>query len=266
MLKMTYENHLGEKIVFGEGNILVNQSDIRDYNWEYEVVSGKITNFKQGENTGTPNVFVYGKDRKEIANRIYEVTEKDILANQSGTLTVGEYSKKGFFVSSKKNEYSNSVVIALAMQFVSAARWKKEVKNYFRPYPDEEYGLDFEYDYDFDFTIDYDFHTITNDSFSDSNFIMQISGPCENPTIFIDDDIYSVHIDVEENDYLVINSETKEIYVVKPDGTKINVFYARDREHYIFKKISAGKHSLDYDEGMVFFITVLDERSEPKWI
>ena len=266
LIKFDYTNHLGETVKFGEGYILANKSTLKDYEWNYEIVNDEITHFNVKESGGQPNIYIWGPDRAEIANHIHEIFEKDIIANIPGTLQDGEYKKDGYIVAGAKKEYDNDAVIGLEITFISVQKWRKEYENiYTQQTAYDEYGLDYEYDYNVDYTLDIDKHIIINESYTDSNFIMQIMGPVSNPAIFIDDHLYNVNIDILEDEYIIINSSTKKIYKVQADGTEINIFYARNRENHIFEKITPGAHALDYNEGLAFKITILDERSEPKW-
>ena len=58
---------------------------------------------------------------------------------------------------------------------------------------------------------------------------------------------------------------SKKIYVTAIDGTITNVFNLRSRDSYIFDKIAPGMSSVTWDGNFGVDITLLEERSEPKW-
>ena len=266
MLKMTYTNHLGEEIKFGEGNILVNQSDVRDYKKNYKIVNDKVEDIEDETRNPQFDVFIFGPDRKNIANHFYEAIDIDAIRNKNGILNIGDYYLDGYFVGNKKVKYANSILIHLQVEFVAGGKWYKQEKKSYIQEEIEDSGLDFAYDFDYDFTLDKDNHLIVNSSFIESDFVMKIMGEVSNPTITIADHIYSVNADVDEGEYLVINSKEKTISLVKANGEIVNMFYARNRDNYIFEKIPVGRNSVEYNEDLNFEITLLDERSEPKWI
>ena len=264
MLK--FINHLGEEIEFGKGNILINESNVKDYKYNYNIVNDSVEGFEYESPNPSFEVFIYGKDRKDIANRLFEIIEVDVLAEKSGILIDGDYSLEGFFVASQKKKYENRTIINLNLEFISAKKWFKKTKKTFDGEQLDVGGLDYSYDYDYDFTLDSSPHEITNPNFYDSDFELRISGPAVSPSIEIGGHLYNVDIEVNEGCILVINSQTKKIYIINSDGTEINVFYARNRDNYIFEKIKSGKQSIVYDEDMKFELTFIDERSEPEWI
>jgi phage-related protein len=94
---------------------------------------------------------------------------------------------------------------------------------------------------------------------------LRIYGACINPAIIIGDHTYKVNCSVNAGEYLTIDSTTKKIYITGTDGTVTNVFSKRDRENYIFEKISVGMVTVAWGGGYGFDLILLEERSEPKW-
>ena len=108
--------------------------------------------------------------------------------------------------------------------------------------------------------------TVDNTSFYPSDFTLTIYGPCAEPMVTVGENVYLVHTDLAKGDYLVIDSRNRKITRVLNDGTRINDFAKRDKEHYIFEKIPQGIQPVSWESNFDFDISILDERGEPKWI
>ena len=125
--------------------------------------------------------------------------------------------------------------------------------------------LDFPYGYEYDFTADFDSDELLNTSFVPVDFRMVIHGAITNPSVFISGHEYSVNVMIDEGDYLTIDSQAKTIVLSKQDGTQVNCFNNRNRDSYIFEKIPSGKNGITSAGDLNIDITLLDERSEPRW-
>lgn len=264
-LEFAYINHLGERFFLGGSGCFVNKSNLRDYEYSYDISQGKIKNLAIKEHSPNPTIYLYGENRKRNANIIHEIFEKDTRSGENGIIQLDGYEKKGFCVASEKPEYGNAV-IAITLTFVSTERWKKTTHNSFVPVPLYQLGLDYEYDFDYDFAMDIDYTELKNEDFMPCDFILTISGYCDNPSIIVNDHVYNVNVEVQENENLIIDSSNKTILLQRENGEKVNVFYARNREHYIFEKIPSGINRVEYNENMRFSFDLIEERSEPKWI
>ena len=126
--------------------------------------------------------------------------------------------------------------------------------------------LDFPYDFPYDFKNDLVSGEVVNTNFVASNFRMTIYGACINPTVHIGGHEYSVDVDIGNGEFLTINSVEKTIVLTKVNGEKVNCFNKRNKDSYIFEKIPTGTNiTTAPNEGISFDITLLEERSEPKW-
>ena len=71
-------------------------------------------------------------------------------------------------------------------------------------------------------------------------------------------------MNVETNEFLTIDSVLKTIVLTKRDGSTENCFNYRNKDSYIFEKIPSGTSNIS-SGNFNFEITLLEERSEPKW-
>jgi hypothetical protein len=145
--------------------------------------------------------------------------------------------------------------------------WVKETTHTFRNVAENSGGknLDFAFDHPYDFSSGIGTKGLNNTDFVGTNFRMNIFGACSNPAVYVSGHLYQVNCDVAEGEYLTIDSVSKTITVTAIDGTVTNVFNLRNKDSYIFEKIPSGKSAVTWEGNYGFDITILEERSEPKW-
>ena len=126
-------------------------------------------------------------------------------------------------------------------------------------------NLDMSHDIPYDFAGDMANKTLVNSGFTATNFRMVIYGACNNPAVYVSDHLYQVNCELGATDYLTIDSITKKIFVTAADGTVTNVFNLRNRDSYIFEMIPPGQNIVSWEGNYGVDITLIEERSEPKW-
>ena len=155
----------------------------------------------------------------------------------------------------------------MSLTFVATQRWIKKTKYVFMPEESVTEGdLDYPYDHPHDYKMHRSSKKLINDGYMPCDFELIFYGAQETPTVIINGHEYQVFTTLEANEYLVVNSLNKKIYKVLNDGTKENVFNRRNKESYIFEKIAVGKATVIRDTDARFDITLIEQRSEPKWI
>lgn len=271
--KMTYKNCVGETIEFGQGNYLINENDIRDYEWKYTEYFGKVRNFQKGITKKTLPVIIFGNTNRqvnELKNKLYSVIEKDVLAEKEGTLCIGEYKAKCYIYASKKTEYAingNRCKMTLSLIF-SDPSWTKE-EWYSLPYEESEDNkewLDYEYDYEYDYAGISNTKTIQNKSYAASDFVIRLHGPAVNPRIIINNHERSANVSLLKGERLEIRSKTRQVIVVKNNGEIENVYSKRSTRDYIFEKIPTGNLEISTGGNYDAELCLIDTRSEPLWI
>lgn len=125
--------------------------------------------------------------------------------------------------------------------------------------------LDYPYDFAFDYMSLEQNQSLTNPEYFASHFQLIAYGACTNPSIIIGGHKYEVDCELGVGEYLVINSRTKKVYKVETDGTIVNQFNLRNRDSYIFEKMPSGSNAVLWNGLFGFDVTLLEERSEPKW-
>lgn len=287
---MKYENHLGEVIEFGQNGIYVNYNDFRDYQWEYTSKYGRVRNFsrKITEKSIPLVVMVPSKmDPTQFKNDIFEVFEKDVISNKYGKFIIGDYYMQCYVIGSKKTNYLiDKRYNELSLSIVTdKPYWVKETtRSYIGAKNDitsnvvgtalvgyAVVGSGDSYSYPYSYPYGYESYfksnkSLVNNHYEDTDFIMIINGKILNPVINIGSHKYMLNYDIAENEYVVIDSSQKTITLFKNDKTQVNIFNYRNKENYIFQKIPMGEQSVSWNGEFDFSITLIEKRSEPKWI
>lgn len=274
--QVKYKNHLGEEVTFGKGGIFVNENDLRDFAWSYTAKNNRISSFSKGVVKKTLPVIIACTTEAEgiiKRNNLFEVCEKDVLAKQHGKIIIGDYYLKCYITGSKKSDYlTNKGYLRLQLTVATDfPAWFKESTNIFRRLDsvviDGSAGknLDYAHDYPFDFASEVANRDIINDDFVATNFRMTIYGPCVAPEIYVGSHCYSVNTELLASEHLIVDSAAKTITLIRKNGEQVNCFNDRSREHYVFEKIPSGANTVTWEGDFGFDITLLEERSEPKW-
>jgi len=271
--KFIYINSFNETLDFGKDRIFANENDLRDFAWSITTKNNKISGFKKGIVQKTIPVLLKCDTEHEglqLRDRLFDVFEKDVLTKQHGKIQIGDYYLRCYITGSKKSEYLLSrkyMKVTLTVQ-TDLPEWIKETTTNHSMIEEEtgEY-LDFPYDFQFDFKNSNLKTSVNNSGFVPCNFIMTIHGEVVSPTIYVGNHKYSVNVTVGANEYLTIDSVRKTIVLHKSNGDQVNCFNNRSKDSYIFEKIPAGTNNISSTNGnLKFNITLLEERSEPKWI
>ena len=268
--KIKYINHMNEVLELDNPKMFVQENGLHDFSWNVSSRNDRISGLKRKINSKTFTIIIKGESEsecRELSNRLFDVMEKDALAAKYGKLYVGEFYLKCYVVESKKTDYQRrqgylKVSLKITTDY---PYWVREnTLSFGYGIASEGTSLDFNRDFPYDFTSNLLGKTVNNNGIVPQNFRMMIYGACEKPSISIGGHSYTVNVSVEKNEYVVIDSISKTIILKHADGTETNCFNLRDKDSYIFEKIPVGSSLVDGN--YKFDLTLLEERSEPKWI
>ena len=102
--KFQYTNSVNETLEFGKGCLFVNKNDLRDFAWKITSKNDRISGFKKGIVKKTVPVILKCSSESEgieLRNKMFEVFEKDVLANKHGKIQIGDYYLRCFITGSK---------------------------------------------------------------------------------------------------------------------------------------------------------------------
>lgn len=208
----------------------------------------------------------------KLMNHFADITEIDVLSKKPGRIYVNDYYLECFLLEMIPKDYEefynaidNDVELTSFHPF-----WAKEILTVFTPHKDvdeTEWMLDYPHDYDYDYwAVGTASMAVDNPAIYKSEFIIQINGAADNPAIEINGHIYRVDHPVGAGEVLEIRSTEKTITLIRANGERLNLFNYRNKEFYIFEKIPSGINIVHWNGSFEFELTLLEKRSEPKWI
>lgn len=272
--KLIYKNHLNETFDLTANGLFVEHSDLYDYNWKVTQKNKKLAGLsREPASRSLPVVILCHTEAEGTAarNRLFEVAEKDVLAQKPGRLMAGEYYLKCYITGSKKENYliTRRHMRTELTVFSDQPFWVKESTFRFLPAARTRAAdnhLDMPHDWPVDYTSDARLTELLQDGFADCGFRMVFYGPCTAPAVYVGGHKYQVHTTVQAGEYLTVDSNGKTVVLTTNTGEQASCFADRDREAYLFRPISPGVNKITWDGSFGFDITLLEERSEPKWI
>ncbi len=271
--KFVFENHLGQRFEGLPNGVYLNPSDLRDYSWNFDTINGRISRFYKGVTSRKIPLVVHCKSPAEavaVMNRLHELAEADVVENIPGRIYVGDYYTNGFVTGSAKSEWRREhkhCKIELTLTSDDPA-WYNEQAHSFFPSDGAGFigGFDYPYDYPTDYALSMNGRKIVCNSVGSSAFRLQIYGEATNPAVIINGHKYTVNGTIGKGESLLIDSLRKTITLTTANGQKVNWFDNRGREDYIFEPLQAGQSTVTWSGSFGFVLTVVEKRSEPKWI
>lgn len=271
--KFIFENHLGQRFEGLPNGVYLNSSDLRDYSWSFETINNRISRFYRDITSRKIPLVVYCKSGDEavsVMNQLHELAEADIVAKIPGKIFVGDYYTSGYITASVKSNYlirRKYCKIELTLTSDDPS-WYLEHTYQFFPETDTELvgGIDYPYDYKYDYAHTSNADKIVCNSVGASAFKLRIYGEATNPAVIINGHTYTVNGTIRNGETLLIDSMNKTITLSTADGKKTNWFDRRGREEYIFEPIPSGQCTVTRTGAFGFDLTVVEKRSEPKWI
>jgi len=270
-----FENHLGQRFSGAENGVFLNENELRDYSWDYDVINNRISRFYRSVSSRKIPLLICRSTTAEAnaaRNKLLELAEADIDAIQPGRIYVGEYYTTGFITASKKSDYrTHGRFNKLDLTLTSAApAWNRETLHVFGGSggggKSSANGFDFPFDYAYDYSVSTTSRQVVCDAIKSSKFKLRIYGEATDPTVLINGHSYKVNGMIKTGETLLIDSMSKTITLTTATGAKVNWFANRDREDYIFEPLPPGINDVMYSGAFKFDLVVIEERSEPKWI
>lgn len=266
-----YINHMNETLLFGDTKLWIEESDLLDFAWTVKSKNNRITGFERKITSKKLTIHIKCGSEDEgfrKKNELFEVFEKDVLGSKHGRFVINGYYLKCFVTENKKSLIilRNGYMKVEVKVTTDHPYWVKETTTTFGyNIIREGKNLDFNNDFAYDYTSNMLGKELNNTGFVPANFRMLIYGPAENPSVNIGGHTYAVNTSVARNEYLAIDSISKTVVLKHTDGSETNCFNLRSRESYLFEKIPAGVNLVSITGNFKFDITLLEERSEPKW-
>lgn len=288
MLNFKYISSAGDEYDLMTDSGFISECNAFDY--EFSPVTfgkrfgSKIYGFEMAQKEFEATLYVFGNNRKEYINEMTAAFDYDILHETPGTFVCNGYSIKGYSTAASDSSNNSSSLLwdTFKRKFICPYPfWSKQT--YTNLFVDTETPIDWTDIKDYmpvsedgtaDYPWDYKTHvgkngTFVNNDLTGSEFVIVINGATLNPLIRIGDKVIHMNLEIDENEYLTIDSRTKTVVLTLADGTEINAYGARDVAVDIFARIPRGTISVFWDDDETgnysWTLTTYDERTAPLW-
>lgn len=147
--KAKYINSEGKEVLFGEKHIFINESDIRNYKWDYMEDNGKITSLSRGVIQKTvPIVILCDTEEAGIKtkNEIFEFFDVDVVNEVMGKMVINEYYLPCYIIESKKSNYlfRNGYMELTVTLLTDFGYWCRDYEQTFYAAPKEIANVEYE--------------------------------------------------------------------------------------------------------------------------
>ena len=279
-VKVTYTGSSGNTYDLKvKERLRIKEANFHQYSWSMDTTKQQygvtVDSFRREPITYEATLIFTGtyEENKELLEALHADFERDILTNRQGKLAWGDYSIGTFVTASSTfpnddEQTQNDVSFYCPYPF-----WLQEKTITIYKYTPTELETDKQYSYQYNYSYvssqDRVVHFDTG-HYAESDFRMVAYGPFSEFNVEINDDVKRIGYAVSAGEYMVIDSRRNgqykgEAYVVKLDGTIVNVFDYRAPGYQLFKKVGAGIIDIDYSRSFGIDFTVFLERSEPIW-
>ena len=261
MITAYYKNSRGEILNLIKYPYLTAEADWFDSDWDEN---------SEGYQR-TVQVDVYGNSEEFVQNMeyLYSVIAVDAEENTYGQLYVNDTFLRCRIQSSKKENWKGYVYSEVELTFIAPElSWVTEVARRFFPQSEASgsSGLDYPYNHPFDFADeDLGVATWEIDHVRSSEFQMIMYGPCTNPYVLINNHAYAVYTDLEEGEYLIIDSRSSTVYKYLSNGTVESLFHERGLVDSVFEPVPSGLLRINWSGAFGFDLTLFLERREARW-
>ncbi len=257
-------------------NTCIYKANFHAYEWGYsgteKALGVVIDQFTKQPLQYEMTVAVRGSeaDKKAALNRLFEITEKDIIDMTPGKLYWNEHYLECYIIASETSPSEDFWGAERTMTILAPHPfWIKEITKEFYPVSveeEEEEYLDYPYDYNYDYKLTSAGQSRWNiDHYAPSEFEMTIYGYCQDPRIVVDNHPYQIFDECDAGEYITIDSRKRTVTKTLNNGDVTNIFDLRGKEQSVFEKIPGGNVLVTWPGTFGISIRLFTERSEPKW-
>ena len=275
MMKVRYENSLGAALNLNDGTYFVNENDLRSFAWDYSVtgrpsgMGGRVRRFSRQYAEKRLRIAIRGADFISRMNALQALTEPDILTTKPGRLWLDDQYLICYLsvtseltIFSKRSGFAEKELTVIAVE----PFWHTELMQPFSPTTGSVTGgKKHNLRYPYRFGTGYSNQTLYNAHYAATPMKIAIYGPVTDPEITIGGHLYAVTAVLLEGERLEVDQITRTITKIDASGGKYDMFNTRNKAQDIFQYAPAGPSSVLFT-GIKFDITLIQQRSEPKWI
>lgn len=259
--------------------VRIKEANFHEYAWSYDSTERRygitINRFtKEPYAYDVKLIFIGSREsRRQNIEELHADFERDILNQTPGRIVWGDCYIDAYVIesSSYPNDQDN---------------WSDNDVTFLCPYPfwiqehtvsitaiDQssivtETDKQYSYQYPYSYAINPVNTWINLNFYSDCDFKLTAYGPFSELYVTINGHPYNIDFAADASEYMVIDSRASgtakgQAYLVRANGTKVNVFDYRNPLYSIFQKISGESVTITYPRTYGIDLTFFMERSEP---
>lgn len=285
-INVKYINHAGETFILQGDNLsFVDISPLFQFNWSYELANrnngmgGNASGFIREPKTVELSLRIRGIGRQNFTdrmNQLHAIADADNLAEKPGKLYVGDQYIACFLSVSGGNPdgpgptFANFVTMPVTV-LITRPFWCTEKTYTFNtsavdPSLEDTTGKKYNGRYPYRYGRGMSVATLINTHYASCPMIINVFGAAADPSFQIGSNTYNVNVILTETQRLVIDQTENEIYTIGSDGSKTNVFNLRNKEHDIFLPVPVGESLVLYSGEFKMTITLVEQRSQLRWV
>lgn len=273
MHTLVYQNHKGKDIDLLHGDLhVLNIDDLFASQYEPVNQSGCIYSFSADIKRINLKLEIDGQWKSTI-DELIDITTQDIRFCKKGRLIFDGHQYLPCYITTTglQNVYFKGVYVDCEIEVITDQPYwiSEKLYSYYRTEGTSVATKRYPHSYPYQYGAIRGIGEIYNLQFYPAHYRMVIYGPVINPSIIIGDINYQVWTTLSSNEFLVIDytgEHTRTIIQYHRDGTTSNCFNKRNKESNIFAKISTGKNKVIWSGDFSFDISLINERTVPKWI
>lgn len=209
-----------------------------------------------------------------VADELRRLADRDVAMATPGTLAVDGWSQRAYITAAEPSSISRAHMAAKLTVVLLDGVWRRGHELSFERSAPAEVGadyLDLPYDLPYDLGPRSESSLFSTSEWGEHPIRLVVHGPCANPAIRIDGNVYRVDAAVYEGCRLVVDPLERTVSVVDRAGGEFDVFPAARRGdglgsgEYIFEPAGPGRHEVGWDGSFRFDLTWYEEEGEPPW-
>lgn len=261
----------GDAYRLNDGIYVGRPSDLFSREWSYSIGYASVSSVTRKARKAKLKAFFADVAKADAFRR---ACDRDVSRGVAGTLSVDGWSQRCMVMESEADTVSEGFFTADLTVVLLDGVWRRGHELSFERSAPAEVGGDY---LDLPYDLPYDLGPRSaSDLFSTSEWgacpvRLVVHGPCANPAIRIDGNVYRVDAAVYEGCRLVVDPLARTVSIVDRDGREFDVFPAAHRGEglgsgeYIFEPAGPGRHKVDWDGSFRFELAWYEEEGEPPW-
>ena len=276
--RIYYENSAGEVIRFDEAPVVVQTTGLFDWQWSLSAYDRAIRDGGRAVAARRPvqdrtlvlDVFADTQAAHDAAlDRLHNILEYDLCTLVPGKLWINDRYVRCFATASVKTidrDWTSYTVVGLTLRLISPA-WVKEETVAVLPVTAAAGSADKKYPgkYPYKYSEGGNVARFVNDTAAPAPMIIKIFGECQNPSVYVGENEYSVNTSIAAGSYVIIDQRDKSIVRVGSNGARSNVFHLRKKSVDNFAPAPPGSLAVSCSGQFACEVTFLTQRSEPEW-